>query len=226
MIRALRSRRRRRAAQAVDVPDRKDGNEAQAVGGAGQDLDDAGGAKAVENHVPDVVDARAELVVEGLEAPAGRVAGGEEVVVGVDGVAAGRVPHVALSSEFAEEDLGDGGGEDEGVGRVGLSDLSDVAVGVRVVDLVEGEDGGEFDGDEGGDEAGDGGGVPGLEGGFEVEGVKGLGDGAGGGTVAGELGLEGFDSGGFWRWISRGGKRVQLKVLDERRTDGYVPPLE
>ena len=58
-----------------------------------------------------------------------------------------------------------------------------------MVDLVKGEDGGEFDGDEGGDEGVDLVGVPGLEGGFEGDAVECRGDVRACGAVAGKLAL-------------------------------------
>ena len=66
-----------------------------------------------------------------------------------------------------------------------------------MVDFVEGDDGGEFDGDEGRDDGGDGVGGPGFERLFEGQGVERAGDDGGGGAVAGELRLEGVDGGDF-----------------------------
>lgn len=74
-----------------------------------------------------------------------------------------------------------------------LGDLGDVLVGVGVVDLVEGEDGGEFLVGEGADDGADGFGGPVLERLFEFEVVEGAGYGLGGAAIAGELVLEGFD---------------------------------
>lgn len=121
----------------------------------------------------------------------------EQVVTGVDRVAAFDVADETLFGESAEEDFGDGAAEDDGVGGVELGDFGDVGVRVRVVDFVEGEDGGEFFGDQGGNDGGDGEVAPGFEGLFKGESVEGTGDGLGGAAVAGELVLQRFDGGGF-----------------------------
>ena len=76
---------------------------------------------------------------------------------------------------------------------MGFGDFGDVGVRVRVVDLVEGDDGGEFGGHEGRDEGGEVGRGPCFQGGFEGESVESAGDDGGGRAVTRELGLEGVD---------------------------------
>ena len=68
-----------------------------------------------------------------------------------------------------------------------------------MIDFIEGENGGEADGNESGDHSGDGRRVPGFEGAAEGNAVKALGDDGGGGAVAGELRLESFDGGSFYK---------------------------
>jgi hypothetical protein len=71
-----------------------------------------------------------------------------------------------------------------------------------VVDFVEGDDGGEFLVGEGVDDALDGFVGPFLEGLLEGEAVETAGYDGGGGAIARELVLEGFDGGGFDRDVA------------------------
>ena len=80
---------------------------------------------------------------------------------------------------------------------VGFGDFGNVFVGVWVVDFVQGDDGGEFYGDEGGYHGANCGAVPCFQGGFETEEVEGVGYGRRGGAVAGELVLEGVNGSSF-----------------------------
>ena len=107
----------------------------------------------------------------------------------IDELAALDVAHEALLGEFAEEDLGNGGAEDQGRCGVSFGDFGDVGVRVGMIDFVEGDYSREFDGYEGGHKGGEVREGPCLQGGFEGEGVEGAGDGGRGAAITGKLGL-------------------------------------
>lgn len=127
-----------------DVAHGEHGDQAEEFGRTAEDLHDARAAEAVEHHVLEVVDARAELLVELFEAAAIGVALLDEVFPRVDELAAFGVLDEALLGEFPQEDLGDGGAEYDAFRVLLLGYLGDVLVCVWVVDLVEGDDGGEL----------------------------------------------------------------------------------
>ncbi|KAJ6440527.1 tetratricopeptide-like helical [Purpureocillium lavendulum] len=179
------------------VPDGKDGHQAEQVGRPRQDLDDARGAEPVQDHVFEVVYPVAVLLVQLLEVPARGVALLHQVLPRVDELAALDVLDVPLLGHLAEEDLGDGGAQDNRLGVLHLGNLGDVLVGVRVVDLVEGDDGRELLVDEAVDYVLDSGVRPVLEGLLDAGAVEGAVDDGLRRAVARELALQRVDRAGF-----------------------------
>ncbi|PMB72390.1 hypothetical protein BM221_002493 [Beauveria bassiana] len=173
--------------------------------GLGEHLHNAGGAEAVQHHVLEVFYPVAVLVVELPEAATVRVALLDEVLARVDKLAALDVLDVLLLGHFAEKNFGHGRAQHDAGGVLHLGNLGNVLVGVRVVNLVERNDGGEFLVDEGVDDALNGCVGPLLERLLESDAVKRAVDNGHRGAVAREL---------------------ELQRLGGRGLDGDVAPAE